>query len=93
LPILPGLLRYDEVLSGEVRHAIRITVPQTKSEYLWPARHKASNLTDPKYPPMGLRLRLKATFDITPFPADVQVILRALKKSGLWLPIMAPPGI
>jgi hypothetical protein len=82
LPILPGLVRYDEVASGEIRHAIRMTAPQTRREYIWPARHYASSLTGTQYPPMGLRFRLKASFDIAPYPADVQVILRALKKYG-----------
>ncbi len=85
LPILPGLVRYDEVVSGEIRHAIRFTVPQTQRAFLWPARHYASSLTDTKYPPMGQRFRLKASFDVSPFPADVQVILRALKKYGMIL--------
>ena len=80
--ILPGLIRYDEVASGEIRHAIRMTVPQTRREYVWPARHFASSLTGAQYPPMGLRFRLKADYDISRFPSDVQVILRALKKYG-----------
>ena len=85
LPIMPGLARYDEVAAGEIRHALRFTVPQTLRAFVWPARHYASSLTDPRYPPMGQRFRLKASFDISPFPADVQVILRALKKYGLIL--------
>ncbi len=85
LPILPGLVRYDEVASGEIRHAIRMTAPQTLNAYIWPARHKASSLAGAQYPPMGARFRLKASFDITPYPADVQVILKALKKYGALL--------
>ncbi len=85
LPIMPGLARYDEVAAGEIRHALRFTVPQTLRAFIWPARHYASSLTDPRYPPMGQRFRLKASFDISPFPADVQVILRALKKYGMIL--------
>ena len=85
LPIMPGLVRYEEVAAGEIRHALRFTVPSTRRAYVWPARHYASSLTDPKYPPMGQRFRLKASFDISPFPADVQVILRALKKYGMML--------
>jgi hypothetical protein len=85
LPIVPGLVRIDEVLAGEIRHAIRFTVPQTQRAFVWPARHYASSLTDPRYPPMGQRFRLKASFDITPFPPEVQVILRALKKYGMIL--------
>jgi len=85
LPIMPGLVRYDEVAAGEIRHAIRFTAPQTQRLFVWPARHYASSLTDPKYPPMGARFRLKANFDISPYPADVQVILSALKKYGMML--------
>ena len=85
LPILPGLVRYEEVASGEIRHALRFTAPRTQRAYVWPARHYASSLTDPKYPPMGQRFRLKASFDISRFPPDVQVILRALKKYGMIL--------
>ncbi len=72
LPIMPGLVRYDEVASGEIRHAIRLTVPQTRHAYIWPARHYASSLTDPKYPPMGQHFRLKASFDISSFSAEDQ---------------------
>ncbi len=85
LPVFPGLVRYDEVAAGEIKHAIRLTVPQTLKGYVWPARHYASSLTDLKYPPMGQRFRLKASFDISGYPADVQVILRALKKYGMIL--------
>lgn len=85
LPIMPGLVTYDEVLSGEIRHAIRFTVPQTRREYVWPARHYASSLLGSQYPRMGERFRLKASFDLTPYPAEVQVILRAMKKYGIIL--------
>ena len=85
LPILPGLARYEEVASGEIKHALRFTVPQTREAYVWPARHEASSLTDSRYPPMGQRFRLKADFDITGFSAHVQVILTALKKYGMIL--------
>ena len=85
LPIVPGLVTYDEVLSGEIRHAIRFTAPQTRREFVWPARHYASSLTGTQYPRMGERFRLKASFNITPYPADVQVILRAMKKYGIIL--------
>lgn len=85
LPILPGLIRYDEVAAGEIRHALRFTAPQTRRDYVWPARHHASSLTDPKYPPMGQRFRLKADFDVSGFSPHVQIILRALKKYGLIL--------
>ena len=85
LPILPGLVRYDEVASGEIRHALRFTAPQTRKKYIWPARHYASSLTALNYPPMGQRFRLKASVDISRFSPDVQVILRALKTYGLIL--------
>ena len=85
LPIMPGLVTYEEVLSGEIKHAIRFTAPQTRREYVWPARHYASSLTGTQYPRMGERFRLKAGFNISPFPADVQVILRAMKKYGIML--------
>jgi hypothetical protein len=85
LPILPGLVRYDEVASGEIRHALRFTAPQTRRAYIWPARHFASRLTDTRYPPMGQRFRLRASFDISGFAPLVQVILRALKKYGVML--------
>ena len=85
LPIMPGLVTYDEVMSGEIRHAIRFTAPQTRREYVWPARHLASTLTGTQYPRMGERLRLKASFDISPFPQEVQIILRAMKKYGIML--------
>ena len=85
LPILPGLVRYDEVLAGEIRHAIRFTVPQTRNVFIWPARHEASSLTGAQYPPMGQRFRLRADFDISKYSAANQVILRALKKYGMML--------
>jgi len=85
LPILPGLVRYDEVAAGEINHALRFTAPQTKREYIWPARHYASSLTAVNYPPMGLRLRLKTDFDISGYSRDVQVILQALKRYGMIL--------
>jgi hypothetical protein len=83
LPIFPGLVKYDEVLTGAIHHAIRFTVPQTQQAYVWPARHFASSLTDPKYPPMGARFRLRAGFDISSFSAANQIILTALKKYGM----------
>lgn len=85
LPILPGLVRYAEVASGEIRHAIRFTAPQTQAAHIWPARHHASNLTGPNYPPMGLRLRLRADYDISGFAPQVQVILQAFKTYGIIL--------
>ncbi len=85
LPILPGLVRYEEVAAGEINHAIRVTAPQTRRAYVWPARHYASSLTDSQYPPMGQRFRLKANFDISGFSPQVQVILTTLKKYGMIL--------
>lgn len=85
LPIMPGLVTFDEVASGEIRHAIRFTVPQTRREFVWPARHYASSLTGTQYPRMGERFRLKASVDISTYPASVQVILRAMKKYGILL--------
>ncbi len=83
LPILPGLLRYDEVLSGQVTHAIRMTVDTTDTSYLWPARHQAGAASDPNLPPMGARFRLKAGFDMSGYSAQAQVVLRAMAHYGL----------
>jgi uncharacterized repeat protein (TIGR01451 family) len=85
LPILPGLVRYDEVASGEIKHAIRFTAPQTRRAYVWPARHYASSLTDTRFPPMGQRFRLKGAFNVSTFSPEAQVILRALKRYGMIL--------
>jgi hypothetical protein len=86
LPIFPGLVRYDEVVEqGEIRHALRFTCPRTRRAYVHPARHFASSDTDPTLPPMGMRVRLKADFDIAGFPDEVQVILTALKRFGMFL--------
>jgi len=85
LPIFPGLVRYDEIVAGAIRHAIRFTVPQTQKAYVWPARHYASSLTGSQYPPMGARFRLKASFNISGFSATNQIILTALKQYGMML--------
>jgi PKD repeat protein len=85
LPILPGLVRYDEVTSGEIRHAVRFTAPDTRRAYVWPARHYASSHTYLQYPPMGQRFRLRSDFDISGFSPEVQVILQALKAYGMML--------
>jgi len=81
LPILPGLVRYDEIAAGEINHAIRFTA--NTAGYIWPARH----LTDPANPnvtpPMGARFRLKASFNISAYPADMQVLLRAMQQYGI----------
>ena len=85
LPILPGLVRYDEVAAGAIRHAIRFTAQLTRRAYVWPARHFASSSTDPTRPPMGQRFRLKASFDTSGFPTQVRVILDAFKTYGIIL--------
>ena len=85
LPIFPGLVRYDEIATGAIHHAIRFTVPQTQKAYVWPARHYASSLTGAQYPPMGARFRLKASFDISQFSPINQIILTALKTYGMML--------
>ena len=83
LPILPGLARYDEVARGRIDHALRFTVSRTRRAYVWPARHFASSATDPALPPMGLRLRLKRSFDISGFPRQSRIVLQALKEYGM----------
>jgi hypothetical protein len=84
LPIFPGLVRYDEVYErGQINHALRFTVAQTRKAYIPPATHYASSNTDPTLAPMGMRMRLKASFDISSYPAQAQVVLRALKKYGM----------
>ena len=83
LPILAGLVRYDEVAAGKIDHAIRVTVPESQKAYVWPARHQAGSSTDPNLPPMGLRLRLKAGFDISGFDRQARVVLQAAKTYGL----------
>jgi hypothetical protein len=83
LPILPGLARYDEVARGVIDHALRFTVERTRRAYISPARHYASSLTDPELPPMGLRVRLKAGFDVNGFPKQARVVLTALKRYGM----------
>jgi hypothetical protein len=83
LPILPGLVRYDEVKSGKITHALRFTVSQTQHGYILPATHWASSSTDPNLLPMGARLRLRADFDISGYTGDSKVILQALKTYGM----------
>jgi hypothetical protein len=85
LPVFVGLARYDEVAAGAINHALRFTVPTSQRAFVLPATHWASTVTNPSAPPMGTRLRLKASFDISGFPADDQVILTAMKKYGLIL--------
>ena len=86
LPIFPGLVRYDEVVEQRaIRHALRFTCPRTRRAYVSPARHFASTRTDVTLPPMGMRVRLRASFDTSSYPPEVQVILAALKKYGMFL--------
>jgi hypothetical protein len=85
LAIYPGLVRYNEITQGEIRHAIRFTAVETRRDTVWPARHFASNLTGSQYPPMGQRFRLKAGFDMYGFSPEVQVILQAMKTYGIIL--------
>ena len=93
LPILPGLARYDEVASGEINHALRFTVPETRRDYVWPARHFASNLTDARYPPMGQRFRLRSDFDVSGFSARGagDSARHAAATASFW-PTTARPG-
>ena len=86
LQIMPGLVRYDEVVEdGVIEHALRFTVSKTRRAYLPPASHWASELTDADLPPMGLRLRLRASFDTAGLSKEAQVILQALKTYGMFL--------
>src|SRR5579859_1685574 len=85
LPTLPGLVRYDEVSAGSIAHAVRFTAQVTQRAYVWPARHFASSNTSTSVPPMGTRLRLKSSVDISHFSAANQVILRALQEYGMIL--------
>lgn len=85
LPILPGLLRYDEVRAGRVDHAIRFTTDVTDRRFVWPARHQAGAVDNQNYPPMGARFRLKAGFDMSGLRADTRTVLRAMQSYGLIL--------
>ena len=85
LPIAPGLANYDEVAAGLIAHALRFTVPKTRQTHIYPARHDAGSGTSASLPPMGLRIRLKASVSITGFGPQSQVILTALKRYGMIL--------
>jgi hypothetical protein len=86
LPILAGLVRFDEVMEQkEIRHALRFTVTKTRRAFVAPATHYASTRTDEHLPPMGMRVRLKANYDISQFPPSARVILTALKKYGMFV--------
>jgi hypothetical protein len=80
--MLPLLARWDEARTGHIRHALRITVPRTRSGYVFPARHEAGDGDDPALPRMGERLRLKASVKIAGFPPQARTILRALREYG-----------
>ena len=98
LPIFPAVVRFDEVSRGLVRHALRVTVRRTRREYVYPARHFASRLTDAALPRMGERLRLRRDFDVSTFPPHARAILRGLQQYGMfvadnganWLVSIAP---
>jgi hypothetical protein len=83
LPILPGLVRRDEVKAGAIDHALRFTVPTTRTAYIYPARHEAGSTSSNKFPPMGLRLRLKQSVDISHFSKEDRTILQAMKTYGI----------
>ena len=85
LPILPGLLRYDEIAAGKVDHAIRFTTNTTDRRFVWPARHQAGSVSNPAYPPMGARFRLKAGYTMSGARSDTVTVLRAMKAYGLLL--------
>ncbi len=85
LPIFPGLARWDEVSRGMIDHALRFTAPETRRSYVYPARHYASSSTDPSLPPMGLRVRLKASVDVSSLPRQARVVLVALQRYGMIL--------
>ena len=85
LPILPGLVRYEEIAAGVIPHALRFTAELTQEAYVWPARHEAGATTDPDVPPMGQRFRLKADVNIADFSPTNQIILQALKTYGMLL--------
>ncbi|MCE1173231.1 MAG: hypothetical protein LWW77_01315 [Propionibacteriales bacterium] len=85
LPILPGLVRYDEVAAGKITHAIRFTVSKTRKAFVAPARHYASTSRSTSRPPMGMRVRLKKSFKISGYPPQARVILQAMKDYGMIL--------
>ena len=85
LPIFPGLARWDEAARGAINHALRFTARKTRRAYVYPARHYASDSNDPSLPPMGLRVRLKASFDVSGYPPQARIVLTALKRYGMIL--------
>ncbi len=85
LPILPGLLRWAEVKAGKVDHAIRFTTDVTQRAFVWPARHQAGSTSDPSFPPMGARFRLKSGYSMNGYSTQARVVLQAMKRYGLVL--------
>ena len=85
LPIFPGLARWDEVARGVIDHALRFTASRTRRAYVYPARHYASSSNDPSLPPMGLRVRLRANVNVSSFPRQARIVLRALQRYGMIL--------
>ena len=85
LPILPGLVRYDEVVAGVIAHALRFTTNRTRTSYIYPARHQAGESGSLSLPPMGLRVRLKAGYDTSRFSPQARAIAEALKRYGMIL--------
>ena len=85
LPILPGLARWNDVAAGQIDHALRFTASRTRNTYIYPARHEASSSSDPSLPPMGLRVRLKASVDISKLPPQARIVAQAMKTYGLIL--------
>lgn len=85
LPIFPGLARYDEVRRGVIDHALRFTAPRTRRAYVYPARHLASSDGDPSLPPMGLRVRLKRSVNVSRLPRQARIVARALQRYGMIL--------
>ena len=83
--MLPGLARVDEADAGAINHALRIAIPRTQKAYIHPATHAASSSTDPALPPMGLRLRLKASFNVAALTGQARVIARALQVYGAFV--------
>ena len=85
LPILPGLVRYPEVAAGVIDHALRFTAPQTRDAHIYPARHDAGSGSSASLPPMGLRVRLKASFDLSQLSPQARVVAVALQHYGMIL--------
>lgn len=85
LPIYPGLVRYQELASGAINHALRFTIPRTSKKFIWPARHFASRANNSLLPPMGIRVRLKSSFDIENLSPQAKIIAKTLQKYGMIL--------